>query len=273
LHGGEATEGAIDDSIRHAITKMARFHFAAAEPYARRIVQMGEDPDRVFVVGALAADNISRVQLSDRETLSQSVGLKLGEPLFVVTYHPTTAQAEGDGKAIAALTGALEGVLADHPDATVIVTGTNADAGHAAIRAALDEFAARHPGRVICVQSLGREPYVSAVALADAVVGNSSSGIIEAPLLGTPTVNIGTREKGRLRAPSVIDVAPNEKSIADAIRRALGDDMRAIAARRQSPYAIGQPAAEIANILAAVKLGQTAKPFHDMTFGEAEVSP
>ncbi|MDX2221456.1 MAG: UDP-N-acetylglucosamine 2-epimerase, partial [Rhodospirillaceae bacterium] len=265
LHGGELTEGAVDDAIRHAITKMAALHFAAAEPYARRIVQMGEEPARVHVVGAPGLDNLVDVAGLSRAGLAAELKLDLdhdgGGRLFVVTYHPVT-QAVDHGRAGAA---AMTQALATHPDATVLITGVNSDAGHGAIHAALSAFAAAEPRRRRLTASLGRRLYLGALKHADAVIGNSSSGLVEAPALNTPTVNIGDRQKGRLRAASVIDCAEDAGSISAAIAQALDPTFRAGAAHVAPPYGRGGAATRIAAILADCDPAQLSrKRFHDI---------
>ena len=201
IHGGEATEGAIDDSIRHAITKMAHLHFAAAELYRERILQLGEAPERVFTVGAPGLDHIDNTKLIDRRELERELGFQFGDRNLLVTYHPATLDPASPAAAVRRLLDALDRM----PEVRVIMTKSNADVGGRAINAAIDDYASQRPGRVLAVSSLGQQRYLSVMAQVDAVVGNSSSGIIEAPAMGKPTVNIGPRQQGRVRAPSVID--------------------------------------------------------------------
>lgn len=265
IHGGEESEGSTDNSTRHAITKMAAFHFAAASPYAERIRQMGEDPEHVFTVGAMAADSIRHLKPLTFDEFAASCGIAMGRPLFLMTYHPETAVPGNDKESVRALAEALDAF----PDATVIVTGTNIDKGYGPIIAALRDFIAAKPSRRHWFASLGRERYLNGVVLADAVIGNSSSGIIEAPLLGTPTINIGARQGGRLRAPSIIDCRGARQDIKRAIDLALSDDFRSMASRRQSPYGSGDAAHRIADILANVALPPAAKRFRDFAMDPA----
>ena len=187
VHGGELSEGAIDDAMRHAITKMASLHFVASRSYRQRVIQLGESPERVFTVGAMACENVQRMTLLSRAELESSLSTGFARPLFLVTYHPATLLTESPGKAFAELLGALD----QFPSASIFLTKANADTDGRIINGMIDEYAAHHPGRVHAAASLGQVRYMSLLREADVVIGNSSSGIIEAPLLGTPTVNIG----------------------------------------------------------------------------------
>lgn len=249
LEGGHVTEGAIDDSIRHAVTKIARLHFTSTRTYAARIIQMGEDPATVHVVGATGLDNIMAVPRLSRAELTQSLGLELGGyPLIVATHHPiTAAQKEAALAEIGEVLAALERV----PEATVIFTQANADPGNTAITEAISAYAARDPARRLLVPSLGFKRYLSLVEISDLVLGNSSSGVIEVPSLGVPTVNIGPRQKGRLRAPSIIDVEANRDAIAAGITEALSPAMRTIAARRENLMGDGTAGKKIVAVLEA----------------------
>lgn len=262
LHGGETTEGVIDEAVRHAITKLAHLHFVAAEDYARRVVQLGEAPERVFNFGAPGLDHLTRTEFLGREVLEADLGLSLKSPLLLVTYHPVSL-AERDGGA-AELVAALAAV----PEARVVLTGVNVDPDNLAIAHIFQDFAAANPGRVRLFSSLGVVRYLSLMRLADAVVGNSSSGLIEAPAVGVATVNIGDRQRGRLRAPSVIDCAAERDAIAAALSQALSPEGRALAARKVSPYGQGDAARRIARILATISLeGILYKRFVDQPVG------
>lgn len=260
IHGGEATEGLIDEAIRHSITKMAHLHFVAADEFRRRVIQLGEDPGRVWVVGALGLDNIARLPLLDRETLAAQLGLSLASPFLLVTYHPVTLRLQGPGEAMQTLLDVIDKVAS-----TVILTGVNADTGGSAMREAAERFATARPGKVLLAESLGTLRYLSAVKHADAVIGNSSSGLIEAPALGTPTVDIGERQQGRLRAPSVIHCAPDAPAILAAIRHALSPGHRAVAARRETPYGTAGAAERMLSVLRAHPLDDLlVKRFHNL---------
>ncbi len=244
LHGGELTEGLIDEAIRHSLTKMSHLHFVAAEPYRQRVIQLGEAPERVWTVGATGLDAIRLASRMNRTELSESVGFDLTDPYFLVTYHPVTLDAAACGIA------PLLAALAEFPEHRILFTGVNADPDNAPIRAAIAAFAADRPGRVHAAVSLGQQRYLSALAHADAVIGNSSSGILEAPSFRVPTVNIGDRQRGRLRAASVIDAAEDADSIAAAIRRALSDGFRSGLATMQSPFGDGHASERILEIIA-----------------------
>lgn len=258
IHGGEATEGAIDECIRHAVTKLSHWHFAAAEPYAERIRQMGEASALVWNVGAPAMDNIAALDPVPKEALESFLGLTLRAPAFLVTYHPVTLEDDGGLAAMQSLLAAL-----DTCAGSVVITGTNADPGANAIRASLKVFRDERPDRVVLVESMGARRYLSLMRHVDAVVGNSSSGLLEAPAIGIPTVDIGPRQQGRLRAPSVVHCGESAAEIRQALETALSADHRAIAARRESPYGRPGAARRIVDLLAAVDLTARSKPFVD----------
>lgn len=235
IHGGEISEGSIDDAMRHAITKLSQLHFVAAEPFRRRVIQLGEAPERVFTVGALGVDNLACLTLPDRTALAARLGLDIDRPLFLITYHPATLGDADPLKALAELLGALD----EFSDAALVFTAANADAGGRAINERIERYVAGRRGRAVFIASLGQEFYLAAMKAAAVVIGNSSGGLIEAPAAGTPTVNIGIRQKGRPRAASVIDCMEKRADIANAIRRALDPAMRAVIAADQPPY--GRP--------------------------------
>ena len=261
IHGGEATEGAIDEAIRHAITKMAQLHFVAATPYYHRVVQMGEQPDRVFVTGATGLDNIARLPLLERPEFDERLGFDLGPAYFLATYHPVTLSDVDQGEAVAELRFALS----HFPDHRVVLTGVNADPGHNAVAEAIAEWAAAEPGRVLSRASLGQLLYLSAMKHCAAVIGNSSSGLLEAPAFGVPTVNIGERQRGRLRADSVIDCGAGRDAIAAAVSRALSPEFVAIARNAENPFGTSGVAERIRDCLKTVRLdGILMKRFHDL---------
>lgn len=261
LYGGEVTEGAIDDPIRHAITKMSHMHFTAAEPYRHRVLQMGEDARHVHTVGAVGLDNIAQLDLIDRETLGRDIDLDLSSGYFLVTYHPETLSDTESGTAAAALTEALD----RFPDHKVILTGVNADADNAAVRRVFDAYTVSNPGRVISITSMGQLRYLSAMKHCDIVLGNSSSGVVEAPSFGVPTVNVGDRQKGRLRATSIIDCADGAADISAAIETALGEEHRQTAKRTISPFGTPGASGRIAEILRDTLLdGLRPKRFVDI---------
>lgn len=261
LHGGELTEGALDDALRHAITKLAALHFVAADAFRDRVLQLGEPPERVHVVGALGLDAIERLDLPEQAALEAELGFALGAPTLLVTYHPETLAARDPGADAEALLAALD----RFPEARVVLTRPNADPGHQAIAERLEAWAAARPERARLYDSLGQRRYLATLRAAAVAVGNSSSALIEAPALGTPTVNIGGRQDGRPRAASVIDCAPSAEAIQDAIAQALDPAFRAAASAADSPYGGPGAAARIKAVLASVALEPLrAKRFRDL---------
>lgn len=261
LHGGEATEGLIDEAIRHAVTKMAHLHFVAAEPYRKRILQMGEQPERVVIAGAIGLDNIKRLKLLSREELEQSIGFSLGTSFFLVTYHPVTLNSSGPRKAMEELLKSLDAF----PDVRIVFTKPNADTDGRLICAMIDAYAALHSSRVVAVTSLGQVRYLSALAHTAMVIGNSSSGIIEAPAFHKPTINIGDRQKGRLRAGTVIDCAERSEAITAAIQYALSPVFQEQLKSATSPYGYGNASVVIKECLKRADLdGILRKSFYDM---------
>lgn len=261
LHGGEITEGAYDDAIRHAITKMASLHFTAAEPYRRRVIQMGEAPETVFNVGAIGLDHLRRSVPMGLAELSASLGFALRGPYFIVTYHPVTLADEDPEATCKALLEALE----RFPGYQAILTYPNADNGGRALIPLLEGYARGRPERVLALPSLGFQRYLGALAACAAMIGNSSSGIIEAPAFGVPTVNIGARQRGRLAADSVLHCAPDREAIHQAIARAVSPGFAAACRGVANPYGQGNAAAEIVRVLES-RPGPFSKHFHDLEF-------
>ena len=244
LHGGEVTEGSFDDAIRHSITKMSHLHFVAAEVYRKRVIQLGEQPDRVFLVGGLGIDNINRLALLDRPALEESLGFKLGARNLLVTIHPATLEGETSATAMGELLSALDRL----DDTHLIFTMPNSDAEGRALAAMVREFVAAHPNARV-YDSLGDLRYLSCMKHVDGVVGNSSSALIEAPGLRKGAVNIGDRQQGRLRAASVIDCGTDRESIAAAIARLYSPQFQASLGAVSNPYGEGQAAQKIVQIL------------------------
>ena len=205
IHGGELSLGSIDDAMRHAITKLSVLHFVAAESYRDRVITMGEPPELVFLVGGMGPDAILRTEFADGAELERSLGMGLGSRNLLITFHPPTAEAGAATLHCEEMLAALEG----RPELHLVFTMANADSGGRQINARLRDFVARNGTRSVLVANMGSRLYLSCMRLVDGVVGNSSSGLIEAPSLGIGTVNIGDRQKGRLRASSVIDCPPD----------------------------------------------------------------
>lgn len=232
LYGGEETVGAIDNALRHSITKLSHLHLAAHPDYARRIVQMGEDPSTVHVVGSLGVENILRMPPVPRGILEDRVGCALVDPIGLVTVHPTTLSASSKDVVVDVVIEAMEKV-----EATWVVTLPNADPGHASIRRKLTALAARND-KVVAVEALGEELYIGLMRESRVVLGNSSSGMTEAPALGIPTVNVGNRQQGRLRFPSIVDVPPRGGEVIEAVRRILQQEP---GSWRSSAFELGGP--------------------------------
>ena len=271
LHGGELSQGAVDDAMRHAVTKMAWLHFPATTTAARRIVQLGEDPARVFNVGALGVDNALRRPRLDRTALEDELGPLFGPATALVTFHPVTLEHRDGAAQIAELLAALDGL----PDLWTVFTMPNADAGNLAVAAAIERFCETHPDRAHSFASLGARRYLSLLALADVCLGNSSSGVIEAPALGTPTVDIGERQAGRDRAAGVLHCEPQAAAIAAAVRRALSPEARRTAQTSPNPYGDGHAAERIVQVLRRRLpiTGPLMKRFCDLTAGVPSAAP
>ncbi len=261
ISGGEVTEGAVDDWIRHAITKASWWHFVASDSYCKRVVQLGEAPERVFNVGDPGLDSVRKLPLADRATMEADLGIVLNSPLFVVTYHPATLGTLSPEHAFQELLAALD----LYPDACVVLTKSNADAGGRLISSMADNWTKERKAPTLCVVSLGQLRYLSLLRFADVVIGNSSSGIVEAPALKVPTVNVGSRQDGRLKAQSIIDCAEDRTSIHNAIEFALSPEFREGLSDIVSLYGDCDASRQIMNILSSVSLPrQLSKGFYDL---------
>ncbi len=249
IHGGEVSEGAMDNQIRHAITKLAHLHFASAEPHARAIARMGEEPWRIHTVGAPGLDRLAGSSALPRETLARELGLPTDEPWILVTYHPVTLEYRDTTTHIEELLGALE-----KTDGTLVMTYPNADTSGRQIIERLEDFAARHPRRCRLTRNLGDRLYLSLLRHADLMIGNSSSGLIEAPSFGLPVVNIGSRQRGRLRGANVIDVEPAREEILRGMEAAQAPAFRSRARAAANPYGDGHAAPRIVEVLRTVPL-------------------
>jgi len=258
IAGGDTTEGAIDEAMRHAITKMAHVHFATNEESARRLRQLGEDPTRIHVVGSPGLDHLRRTPLLDHARLEEALDSRLGKRNVLVTFHPVTLDEDGGVGEFDALLAALDTLPAD---TTLWCSRPNADTGGRAIAARLEAWAAPRRNRVRVFASLGQLRYLSLMAQADAVVGNSSSGLYEAPSFGVPTVDIGERQRGRLAASSVIHSAATQDAIAAALARAFAVGRRTDVV---NPYGDGDSARRIAAVLRELPPAATLlrKSFH-----------
>ncbi len=240
IAGGELTEGLIDEAIRHSITKLSYLHFTSCETYRRRVIQLGEQPQRVYNVGAIGIDNIRQMKLLSREELSSAIGFDVSDSKYaVVTYHPETL----NGNVKCQCEKLLE-ALSAFPEMKFIITKSNADEGGLIINEMVDNYAKTHEN-VLTVSSLGNLRYLSALKYASAVIGNSSSGIVEAPYFKIPTVNIGVRQRGRIQAESIINCNTVASEIAGAVKKAMSDEFVSIAAKSVYPYGDGHASEKI----------------------------
>jgi UDP-N-acetylglucosamine 2-epimerase (non-hydrolysing) len=259
LHGGEITEGAYDDGFRHAITKLSYFHCVATTEYQKRVIQLGESPERVFNTGSLGLEHITRSDIKDIDTLSTHFKFDFSRPYFVVTFHPETLSENTGIKDIDTLISALN----EFKSYNLVITYPNVDHGGREIIQFLNKYAQEQSSRVLLVKSFGHNFYHSVVKHSELVIGNSSSGIIEAPSLNVPTVNVGERQKGRVRANSVVDARLEIRPIKNAIERALhiksGNDLSIY----KNPYGSGNTANKIIDIIKYQPIHQT-KSFYDI---------
>jgi UDP-hydrolysing UDP-N-acetyl-D-glucosamine 2-epimerase len=268
IHGGETTEGALDEGVRHAVTKLATWHFPATSVYGHRIVQLGEPPSRVFVCGAPGLDAIHRLRLLSRRALARTLGFDLRGPVALVTYHPVTLEPGQARRQVRHVLQALNDV-----GIRAVVTAANADVEGAAINQEIARFCASRPDRFHRMDNLGQLRYLSCLSALDVVVGNSSSGLVEAPSFGIPVVNVGSRQQGRVRAPNVIDAANDRRAIGVAIRRALNPAFRRGLTHVVNPYdpvGDGRNSRRIKDHLKRVPLSVDIlkKPFGDIRFEE-----
>ena len=263
LHGGEITEGAYDDAIRHAITKLSHIHCTSTDVYRKRVIQLGEAPERVKNVGAIGLDHLSRSSFLTLGELSKSLNFSLTQSYFLVTYHPVTLADEKPEISFQALIDALD----EFPEYQVILTYPNADDGGRRIIPLLEAYASKNPHRVLAIKSLGQVRYLSAVKYAAAVVGNSSSGIIEVPSFDVATIDIGMRQQGRLAAKSVIHCSPNKKDIVNAIQNGINKSYKYSNEAIDNPYGQGDASGQIIKLLKEIK-ENTFKSFHDLNVGD-----
>lgn len=262
IHGGEKTEGLIDEAVRHSITKMSHLHFAATEAYQKRIQQLGEQPERIFNFGAPGIDSIVNLQLLKREELSDALNFSLEKPFFMVTYHPVTLEVDGASDSLVNLLKVLD----DYPNHQLIITYPNADTHGRKLIEILDEYHNIHPERVLLTRSLGQLRYLSAMKYCDAVIGNSSSGLIETPTFNVPTVNIGNRQKGRISGETVLHCNESLESIRDTICRAVSVDFTKSCETSVNPYGIGNSSERIVDQLINYPLeGIVNKKFYDLS--------
>lgn len=261
IHGGEATTGAFDEAIRHSITKMAWWHFTAAKEYQKRVIQLGEDPKRVHLVGGMGVDGIKKTTLLKKFELEESIGFKFGIKNLLVTYHPVTLEDKTSEKQFDELLDCLDKL----DDTQIIFTRPNSDTDGRIINNMIDEYVVEHKDNSIAFTSMGQLNYLSVLQFVDGVVGNSSSGLAEAPTFKIGTINIGDRQKGRLKADSVIDCEPTKESIERAINTLYSDEFKTILSNVKNPYGEGDATEKILDILKNSPLPlEPKKEFYDL---------
>jgi len=261
LHGGEATEGLIDEYIRHAVTKMSYLHFTSTEEYRKRVIQLGEDPSRVYNVGAMGIENIKRLKLLSREEFEKSINFKLNKKNILVTFHPVTLEKATAKEQFEELLNAID----ELKDTNIIFTKANSDTDGRVINKMIDEYVAKNKNKAIAFTSLGQIRYLSALQYVDAVVRNSSSGIVEAPSFKIGTINIGDRQKGRIKAKSVIDCKPKKEDIKKAFEKLYSSEFQELLKNVKNPYENGKfPSKKIVEVLKNTKIENIKKSFYDL---------
>ena len=261
IHGGETTQGAFDEAFRHSITKMSHIHFAATNEYANRIIQLGEDPNRVFNVGGTSIENIKKLNLLSKEEFEKSIKFKLAKKNILITFHPATLENSSAREQFNELLNALD----ELEETNFIFTKANSDTDGDVINKMIDECVSKNPQKAVAFASLGQLRYLSAIKFVDIVLGNSSSGLLEVPSFKKATINIGDRQKGRARASSVIDVRPIKEEILAAIKRAYSKEFEQTLKDTINPYDGGNPSKKMVKILKEIKLdGILKKKFYDI---------
>jgi GDP/UDP-N,N'-diacetylbacillosamine 2-epimerase (hydrolysing) len=260
LHGGETTEGAFDEALRHSISKMSHLHFVAAEVYRQRVIQLGESPDRVFLVGGLGIDSIKRMKLLDRVALEAAIDFKLGRKNLLITFHSTTLEMSTAEQQMQELLDALDTLK----DAHLIFTMPNADVGGRGLIEMIQGYVDRHPN-ARSYSSLGQLMYLSCIAQVDGVVGNSSSGLTEVPSFGKGTINIGDRQRGRLQAASIINCEPKKDSIVSALARLYSNEFQVSMSQVNNPYGAGGASVKVVDVIRNFPINEIIKKtFYDL---------
>ena len=263
IHGGEITEGSWDDCIRHCISKMAHLHFTATEEYKNRVIQLGEEPSRVFNTGGMGIENIKRLQLLSKNEFEKSINFKLNKKNILITFHPVTLENNTSEKQFQELLNAIH----ELDDTNIIFTKTNSDLNGKIINRMIDRYTSKYPNKSIAFISLGQLRYLSALQYVDAVVGNSSSGLLEAPSFKIGTINIGERQKGRIRAESVIDCVPDKKDIQKSFEKLYSKNFQELLKNVNNLYDNGLSSKKIVRVLKNFKLKNILKKnFYNIEF-------
>jgi UDP-N-acetyl-D-glucosamine 2-epimerase, UDP-hydrolysing len=261
IHGGETTQGAFDEAFRHSITKMSHIHFAATREYANRIIQLGEEPSRVFNVGGPGIENIKKLNLLNKDEFEKSINFKFAKKNILITFHPVTLENSSAKEQFSELLKAID----ELEDTNFIFTKANSDIDGDVINKMIDEYISKNPQKAVAFASLGQLRYLSAIKFVDIVLGNSSSGISEVPSFKKATINIGDRQKGRTKASSVIDTSPIKEEILAAIKKAYSKEFEQILKNTINPYDGGNPSKKMIKILKEIKLDDILKKkFYDI---------
>ncbi len=261
LYGGELTKGVLDDGYRHSITKLSTLHFTSTEEYRKRVIQLGEEPSRVFNVGALGLDNIRRLRLLKREKVEEKLGVRLKRKNLLITFHPVSANLKEIERQTIELLSAMDGL----EDVLLIFTKANADSGGRKINEIIKRYVENNREKAVLFSNMGQLLYLSTMQFVDAVVGNSSSGIIEAPSFRIGTINVGDRQEGRVKAESVIDCFPERRSIKEAINKLYSESFQKKLKNVKNPYGDGNTARRIVKVLSSQAL-VVKKNFYDVDF-------
>jgi len=264
IHGGETTEGAYDEAMRHSITKMSHLHFTAAEQYRKRVIQLGEQPERVYNFGAIGIDNIKRLNLLVKESFEESINFKLGRFNFLITYHPVTLEKSTSRIQFENLLTVLNGLSETH----MIFTKANADTDGRVINEMIDNYVLTHPDRACVFTSLGQLRYLSSIKFMDAVIGNSSSGLLEVPSFKVATINVGSRQQGRIKSESVVDCDNSKSGIKGAIEKIYSDEFQEKIKHTINPFGNGGVSKRIVNVLCDTPLDNILKKQFFDSFNE-----
>ncbi|MFD1096347.1 UDP-N-acetylglucosamine 2-epimerase [Salegentibacter chungangensis] len=262
IHGGETTEGAYDESLRHAITKMSYLHFASTNKYKKRIIQLGESPDRVYNVGALGLDSVKELELLNKKEFQSAIGFDLNKRNILITYHPVTLETKTASSQFESILTALD----ELEDTSFIFTHANSDKEGRVINRMIEEYVSNHSPKAIAFKSMGQLKYLSALKHVDIVLGNSSSGILEVPFFNIPTIDIGDRQKGRIASESVIHSEVDSKAISKAIEKAFNPNFRQSIQKQEQIYGDGNSSDKILEVILQAKIEDLKKPFYDINF-------
>lgn len=263
IHGGESTEGVIDEAIRHSLSKMSHLHFTATEEYKNRVIQLGEHPNRVFNVGGMGIENINRLELLSKDEFEKSINFKLNKKNLLITFHPVTLEKKTSQVYFQELLDAID----ELEDTNYIFTKANSDSDGKIINKMIDKYVSKNINKSVAFSSLGQLRYLSSMCHVDAIIGNSSSGITEAPSFKIGTINIGERQKGRIKACSVIDCSPNQESIKNALEYLYSNKFQTLLKKTENPYGKGNSSKKVVKILKTkLKENLLKKSFYNLNF-------